>query len=307
MKKFIISLFIVVACLPVVVNATTDTETLIESLRQQIETLRVQVLGLQTQLRLVGENRGELQQAKEEIKSAIRIARQLDIGARGKDVRLLQEVLASDPEIYPEGLVTGYFGPLTYGAVKNFQKKMGVENVGRVGPKTMAKINELLEEGAGSSGKVPPGLLVAPGIRKKISNAYQYAQGQELPRGIAKKLEGATSTDSSDDDDDDTTSTPDITPPVISAEMVTSTTTTTVKVTWVTDEDADSVVFYDTASSIVVSSSTLSVNSPVLTRNHELSIDNLMASTTYYYLLTSTDTEGNQATSTEDSFTTLSE
>ena len=307
MKKFIISLFIVVACLPAVVNATTDTETLIESLRQQIETLRVQVLGLQTQLRLVGENRGELQQAKEEIKSAIRIARQLDIGARGKDVRLLQEVLASDPEIYPEGLVTGYFGPLTYGAVKNFQKKMGVENVGRVGPKTMAKINELLEEGAGSSGKVPPGLLVAPGIRKKISNAYQYAQGQELPRGIAKKLEGATSTDSSDDDDDDTTSTPDITPPVISAEMVTSTTTTTVKVTWATNEDADSVVFYDTASPIVVSSSTLSVNSSALTKNHELSIDNLMASTTYYYLLTSTDAEGNQATSTEDSFTTLSE
>jgi peptidoglycan hydrolase-like protein with peptidoglycan-binding domain len=302
MKKIIISLFII-TCLPVMVGATTDTEALIESLRQQIETLRVQVLELQSQIRIAGGGQEGAKEIKEELKSTIRIARHLEIGARGKDVTLLQEMLASDPEIYPEGLVTGYFGPLTYGAVKNFQRKMGVEEVGVVGPKTMSKINELLTVGAGSSGQVPPGLLIAPGIQAKISYSYQPS-GQNLPKGIAKKLQGVTSTEPVDDD---VTSTPDIVAPVITDEVVTSTTATTVNITWTTDEEADSVVFYDMTSEFVISTSTLNTSSSVLTTSHNLLIDDLIASTTYYYLLTSADAEGNRATSTEGTFITLSE
>jgi len=59
------------------------------------------------------------------------------------------------PEIYPEGLVTGYFGPLTLSAVKRFQQKYWQEILapwgltkdqatGFVGPTTRAKINQLL-------------------------------------------------------------------------------------------------------------------------------------------------------------------
>ncbi len=310
MKKFIISLFIIVTCLPIMVSATTDTEALIESLRQQIETLRVQMLELQSQLRVASGGQEEAQEVKEELKSTIRIARHLEVGARGEDVTLLQELLASDPEVYPEGLVTGYYGPLTYGAVKNFQKKMGVEEVGVVGPKTMSKINQLLEEGAGASGNIPPGLLIAPGMQEKIRHSYQYTYNQDLPKGIAKKLQGATSTEPADDDDDDddiVTSTPDIIAPVISNIVVTSTTTTTARITWATDEEADSVVFYDTVSPLVVSSSTLSVSSSTLTTSHDLLISDLVASTTYYYLLTSADVEGNQVTSTEGTFIIPSE
>ncbi|MDO8752175.1 MAG: Ser-Thr-rich GPI-anchored membrane family protein, partial [Candidatus Wolfebacteria bacterium] len=40
--------------------------------------------------------------------------------------------------------------------------------VGIVGPKTLAKINELLTEGTGASGKVPPGLMRALGIQTKL-------------------------------------------------------------------------------------------------------------------------------------------
>ena len=63
----------------------------------------------------------------------------------GEDVRALQELLASDPEIYPEGLVTGYFGSMTEKAVKKLQKRFGIEQVGTVGPLTRGTINKLFK------------------------------------------------------------------------------------------------------------------------------------------------------------------
>ncbi|MBI4992825.1 MAG: peptidoglycan-binding protein [Candidatus Magasanikbacteria bacterium] len=64
-------------------------------------------------------------------------------GIKNDEVRALQEFLKQSPEIYPEGLVTGYFGPLTEAAVKKLQEKYGIETVGIVGPKTRQKLNEL--------------------------------------------------------------------------------------------------------------------------------------------------------------------
>jgi len=64
-------------------------------------------------------------------------------GMQNGQVVKLQQVLARYPELYPEGLVTGYFGPATERAVKQFQKKYGLEQVGYVGPKTRALLNSL--------------------------------------------------------------------------------------------------------------------------------------------------------------------
>ena len=66
-------------------------------------------------------------------------------------VSALQKFLAEDNEVYPEGLVTGFFGNLTEQAVKRFQAKYGVVSsgspettgYGMVGPKTRAKIQEV--------------------------------------------------------------------------------------------------------------------------------------------------------------------
>lgn len=69
------------------------------------------------------------------------LTRQLDIGARGTDVSELQTYLAQDSTIYPEGLVTGYFGRLTSAAVSRFQTRNGLPAVGRVGPQTLALLN----------------------------------------------------------------------------------------------------------------------------------------------------------------------
>lgn len=57
-------------------------------------------------------------------------------GMVNSQVTKLQQILARDPSIYPEGLVTGYFGTATERAVKRFQKKYGIEQVGYVGPRT---------------------------------------------------------------------------------------------------------------------------------------------------------------------------
>ncbi len=87
-------------------------------------------------------------------KQGFRFTARLGIGSRGDETKLLQIILTQDPTFYPEGLITGYFGPLTEEAVKRFQKKNNIINLGNsvstgyglVGPKTRTKLNELLNK-----------------------------------------------------------------------------------------------------------------------------------------------------------------
>ncbi len=72
---------------------------------------------------------------------------QLDLGERNADVTSLQGFFSDNSAIYPEGLVTGYFGGLTQAAVKRFQAQYGFDQVGRVGPLTRDKINDLISHG----------------------------------------------------------------------------------------------------------------------------------------------------------------
>ena len=79
-------------------------------------------------------------------------------GLRSNEVKSLQSFLSRYKDIYPEGLITGWFGPLTRSAVQRFQCKYEIlcesqdpvlrlsqdlTAYGYVGPKTRAKINEL--------------------------------------------------------------------------------------------------------------------------------------------------------------------
>jgi len=74
-------------------------------------------------------------------------------------VKLLQELLAGDKTIYPEGVITGTLGNLTTQAIVRYANR---NNVVLKGPM------RLIQLGAGKSGQVPSGLLKAPGIQKKI-------------------------------------------------------------------------------------------------------------------------------------------
>lgn len=81
------------------------------------------------------------------VASAQLLTRQLQLGMSGSDVSVLQTFLARDASIYPQGLVTGYFGTLTKTAVANFQSRNGISAVGRVGPLTLVAINNQLAVG----------------------------------------------------------------------------------------------------------------------------------------------------------------
>ena len=76
----------------------------------------------------------------------------LQVGSKGLEVKELQKCLAKDPEIYPQGEITGYFGNKTKQAVINFQEKykkdilapFGLElGTGQVKKTTRAKLNEI--------------------------------------------------------------------------------------------------------------------------------------------------------------------
>lgn len=73
----------------------------------------------------------------------------LIFGMKDEDVVNLQKILAQDKSVYPEGIISGYFGNLTLKAVEAFQEKYHIANpdiigYGQVGPHTMAKLNQFL-------------------------------------------------------------------------------------------------------------------------------------------------------------------
>jgi ABC-type transport system substrate-binding protein len=79
----------------------------------------------------------------------------LRVGSQGKEVEELQKCLGKDPEIYPQGEVTGYFGQKTKEAVIKFQEKyrqdilepVGLKKgTGEVKEKTREKLNEICFE-----------------------------------------------------------------------------------------------------------------------------------------------------------------
>jgi plastocyanin len=84
------------------------------------------------------------------------VGRSLKVGSSGDDVTRLQQFLARDPSVYPEGQVTGYFGALTQAAVQRWQTKYNIVSSGSpdttgfgvVGPRTAAAMSQLCTTGS---------------------------------------------------------------------------------------------------------------------------------------------------------------
>jgi len=122
----------------------TDNEELINALKAQIVKIKAQIVALQSKLRGSdpGNSRG--------------FSRNLYYGLKISDVSRLQEFLKSQGEdIYPEGLITGFFGRLTEMAVIRFQEKYAseileplglTEGTGFVGSSTLTKINQIFSD-----------------------------------------------------------------------------------------------------------------------------------------------------------------
>lgn len=157
------------------------SQTELDALAQQIEALLQVIASLQQQIALVVQSQQQVQQQSQpqtaepqqqtsatsttdaEMAAPLVIeefSRELDVGMRGEDVWLLQTILATDPAVYPEGFVTGYYGQLTQNAVSRFQARFGIEPAsGKVDQPTMAELNSLVNAHVGTSGQIPPDIL----------------------------------------------------------------------------------------------------------------------------------------------------
>jgi hypothetical protein len=92
--------------------------------------------------------------------------------------------------------------------------------------------------------------------------------------------------------------------PVISNVSITNVSTTSAQINWLTDKSATSQVNYSTTSPVSLSTSTAVLNNSLVT-NHSVVITGLSASTTYYFVVQSSDASAHNATSSQNSFVTL--
>lgn len=301
---------------PAFAFAQTASTTSATTLVGQIQTLQTQI--------------NSLQQQQQQYMATLQMT--LKQGSTGEQVAVLQALLSADPSIYPEGIVSGFFGRLTGEAVKRFQKKNGIEQVGFVGPKTLKRLQEHLKErplafdnatstkGVRGEDKredkhekknedrrpcaiVPPGHLIAPGWLKKHKGEDKpiVPECQKLPKGIKDLLDR-----DHDDDDDNSTTTPPIADalvPVISAISTSNISSTTVMISWLTNEPSTSKIYYATTTPVNFATA-LTVSNSSLVTSHTFGLTGLASSTTYYFALESKDAVLNTATTSTQSFVT---
>jgi peptidoglycan hydrolase-like protein with peptidoglycan-binding domain len=181
MKHLATSLAVItVFAFPLAASAQSSAET-IAALEAQVQALLQKVTQLQAQTGVpTGAGTGNVTATGSGVgaygaggavdsSACPNIGRTLKKGLSGDDVRRLQQFLAQDVTVYPEGQVTGYYGALTEAAVRRWQAKYQVVSSGTpattgygiVGPRTAAAIALLCStRGAGASGAAPVGGFV---------------------------------------------------------------------------------------------------------------------------------------------------
>ena len=118
-------------------NDSKVEEQAVESLLKKIAELKRKIASLQLQLAMMKTNQSN--------QYCSVFSGDLYYGMTSPEVKCLQQFLSNlGPEIYPEGLITGYFGPLTQAAVKRYQTSQRIITTGYFGPLTRAAVNNKL-------------------------------------------------------------------------------------------------------------------------------------------------------------------
>lgn len=191
MKKYFVgvmcaSVLALTVVAPVAKAETTTTAPTVASLMEILQGLLKQVEELQKKLR---ETQGEIQAVQREIKSGLRE------GTTDEDVKKIQELLASNPELYPRGLITGYYGPLTSEAVKRFQERNGLPATGIVDEETREYLEEHYTEYKANRG------AAALWAMEKRDAMKKRIEERKKERDMKKEEKKADKKDSDDDDD----------------------------------------------------------------------------------------------------------
>jgi hypothetical protein len=193
MKKHIIGSFVSLAFVAVLLAPHAQAETMPVANTAALEQIKMLMAKLQELQKQMAAIRGEL---NEVLKSNI------TEGTSSDDIKKVQELLATDAQIYPEGQVTGYFGPRTKEAIKKFQERHGLPVTGVVDEETKSLLAEYLKEKQGNT--MPVGLLRAPGIAKKMEDRFKLRCDSRGPgKGVGPLCERLKMHDHDDDHDDD--------------------------------------------------------------------------------------------------------
>ncbi|MFA6354405.1 MAG: peptidoglycan-binding protein [Candidatus Paceibacterota bacterium] len=139
-------------------SADTD-QSVFDKLQNQIQVLLKQVQDLQRQLESI---RNGITPVQPTITQPVSPATPISIvcpglpkiikfGNTGNEVKNIQKFLAKDKEIYPQGLATGYFGPMTEKALEKFQKKYNLEETGELDDNTKDVLEKVIGPTIGST------------------------------------------------------------------------------------------------------------------------------------------------------------
>lgn len=275
-------------------SATSTTQiNAISSLLQQIKVIQDQINALKTsQITLKT-------QAATEFGAFLT---NISLGSQGDAVIALQSLLAANPNMYPEGQITGYFGKATERALKHLQKENGLDQVGNVGPKTRALLNQLLQKNRVAFEDDEHG---SNNDNKKKHICVIISPGQTIASGWLRKHDGKNQIlkECKNNGDNNTS---DKTAPVISS-IVGTPGYNSATVTWMTNKNATTKVYYGTTTPLSFNTSgVLSTGNSNLTQSHNIIVAGLSPLSTYYYVVESKDASGNIATSSVQSFVTTS-
>jgi peptidoglycan hydrolase-like protein with peptidoglycan-binding domain len=313
MKKslvFFIATIFFVGSMPGIALATTTPAS-----AELIAQLTAQITLLQTKIAELRAAQTAVLTSATTVDETLSLIMNLKEGMTSEEVKLLQALLASDSEIYPEKKITGYYGKLTTKAIMRFQKKHGLPQTGFTGPMTREKLNKLLaiapvakeDEDGGEKGEgkkngvrfclaIPPGHLIADGWKK-----HQGDNGdgptlplcKHIPPGILMKLGLGTTTPPG---------AKDTTAPTISGVASSNITTSGATIAWTTNELAVSKLFVATGTPVGTGTPTWSES--VLTLSHSKELSGLSSATTYYFVIEAADAVGNKSYSAQGMFTT---
>lgn len=179
------------AGMPSLASATTQSPSEVASL---LATLQAKIEALQKELAALRAQRKELLAFKQELRQ----------GMSGDEVRSLQKILATDPSLYPGGLITGFYGPLTATAVSRLQAKLKLESRGVMDEATQAALNALLADLAVSDDGIPPGLLVSGLARIKVESKFNNGKWEYKIEVKCDSSGKGNACKQNDDEDEDT-------------------------------------------------------------------------------------------------------
>lgn len=215
-----IAVMMVVSFAPGLASAQTAGTPIMASLQAEVASLLAEVATLQNQLAQMTVNAGTsgggtstgtsvggsgsgsgiaptpMPPIMPDRSDCLSLNRNLSVGSQGDDVSNLQKTLAADPSVYPQGSVTGYFGPLTAQAVVRFQQKNGIATsslTGVVGPLTRQYLGNHCGVGIGigpgstSTSTNPCPMMIATSSVTVTSNSGSgvgmYTPAAGMPQG----------------------------------------------------------------------------------------------------------------------------